>query len=52
MINVDFRAVQTLQEFVQLLGAGRDLNNFCSPLVELGCCGETHGHKFGSFTLE
>lgn len=52
MMDGDFRAVPTLQEFVQLLGAGRDLNNFCSPLVELGRRGETHGHKFGSFSLE
>lgn len=45
------RDVRTLQEFVQLLGACGDLDDLCSPLVELSSCGETHGHKFGSFSL-
>lgn len=43
--------VQTLQELVKLLGACRDLDDLCSPLVELSSCGKTHGHKFGSFSL-
>lgn len=51
-ISVYCWATLTLQELVQLLGACRDLDNFCSPLVELSCCGEAHGHKFGSFGLE
>ena len=43
--------VQTLQEFVQLLGARRDLDDLRSPLVELSRCGEAHRHKFGCFSL-
>lgn len=52
VVGAEFGAVATLQEFVQLLGASGDLDNFRSPLVELGGCGESHGHEFGSFGLE
>lgn len=41
----------TLQEFVQLLGACRDLDNLSSPLMELSSCGKAHWHQFGSFSL-
>lgn len=47
----DIQGVRTLQEFVELLGACGDLNDLCSPLVELSSCCETHGHKLGSFSL-
>lgn len=45
------QVLQTLQKFVELFGACRNLNDLCSPLVELSSCGETHWHKFGSFSL-
>lgn len=41
----------TLQELVQLLGAGGDLDDLSSPLVELRGRGETHRHQFGSLSL-
>lgn len=47
----DTQHVRTLQQLVELLGACRDLDDLCSPLVELSSCGETHGHQFGSFSL-
>lgn len=45
------KALRTLQQFVELFGAGGDLDDLRSPLVELGSRGETHRHKFGSFRL-
>lgn len=41
----------TLQELVQLLGAGGDLDDLSSPLVELRGRSETHRHQFGSLSL-
>ena len=41
----------TLQQLVQLLGARGDLDDLCTPLVELCCRGEAHGYQLGRLRL-
>lgn len=39
------------KEFVQLLGASCELDNFRPPLVKLGCRGEAHRNQLGCLIL-